>query len=103
MSHCDDIILRFVGGIRSTVITRWTAGQQVERSTLHQGHDSQTTSSHKPRLSAAQYSLNSAELWPKTVLSSFYFVFCYYCDKQLIRLEHYVYCQYCQDIRLRFP
>ena len=28
------------GGIRGTVVTRWTAGQQVERSILHQGHDS---------------------------------------------------------------
>ena len=28
------------GGVRSTVIARWTAGQQDERSILHQGHDS---------------------------------------------------------------
>ena len=27
-------------GIRGTEVTHWTAGQQVERSILHQGHDS---------------------------------------------------------------
>ena len=26
-------------GIRGTVVVRWTAGQQVERSILRQGHD----------------------------------------------------------------
>ena len=26
------------GGIRSTVVARWTAGQQLERAILHQGH-----------------------------------------------------------------
>ena len=35
------------GGIRGTVVARYTAGQQVERSFLHQGHDSeQIYSSH---------------------------------------------------------
>ena len=29
-----------LGGIRGTVVARWTAGQLVERSILHQGHDS---------------------------------------------------------------
>ena len=28
------------GSIRSTVVVHWTAGEQVERSYLHQGHDS---------------------------------------------------------------
>ena len=28
------------GGIRGTVVARWTSGQQVERSILRQGHDS---------------------------------------------------------------
>ena len=27
------------GGIRSSVVARWTSGQQAERSILHQGHD----------------------------------------------------------------
>ena len=33
------------GGIRSSVIVHWTAGQQVEQATVHQGHDSQQNSS----------------------------------------------------------
>ena len=33
------------GGVRSTVVDRWTAGQHVKRSILHQGHDSQPNSS----------------------------------------------------------
>ena len=47
------------GGIRGTVvsITRLTTGQQVERSIVRQGHDSQQNSSHWPRLSPAQYSI----------------------------------------------
>ena len=36
---------------------RWTSGQQVERSILHQGKDSYQHSSHQPRLSPALYSL----------------------------------------------
>ena len=28
------------GGIRGTVVARWAAGKQVERSILRQGHDS---------------------------------------------------------------
>ena len=28
------------GGVRCTVVARWTAGQHVERSILRQGHDS---------------------------------------------------------------
>ena len=34
------------GGIRGTVVARWTAVQQVERSILRQGHDSQTPLVH---------------------------------------------------------
>ena len=45
------------GGIRGTVVARWTAGQQVERSILRQGHGSYQNSSHSPRLSPAQFSL----------------------------------------------
>ena len=30
----------YVGGNRSTVVARWTANQQVERSILHHGYDS---------------------------------------------------------------
>ena len=44
-------------GIRGTVVVRWTAGQQVERAILRQGHDSSQNSSHSPRLSPDQYSL----------------------------------------------
>ena len=33
-------ICRVEGGIRSTVVVRWTAGQNVERLTMYQGHDS---------------------------------------------------------------
>ena len=40
-------------GVRSTVVARWTAGQQVDRAILHQGHDSQQNSYHQPRLSPA--------------------------------------------------
>ena len=29
-----------LGDVRGTVVERWAAGQQVERSILHQGHDS---------------------------------------------------------------
>ena len=35
-----------VGGIHSSVVARWTAGQQVEWLILHQGHDSWENSSH---------------------------------------------------------
>ena len=35
----------------------WTAGQQVERSILRQGHDLQQNLSHSPRLSPAQFRL----------------------------------------------
>ena len=45
-----------MGANRSTVVAGWAAGQQVKRSILHQGHGS----SQK-----AQYSLTSAESWPK--------------------------------------
>ena len=34
MSHLEDI-----GGIRGTVVARWTAGRQIERCVLHQVHD----------------------------------------------------------------
>ena len=50
-------------GIRGTVVSRWTTSQQVERSILCQGHDSQQNSSHSPRLLPAQYSLNIAGLY----------------------------------------
>ena len=36
----DYIISKMCGGIRGTVVVRWTAGQQVSRSILRQGHDS---------------------------------------------------------------
>ena len=64
----SDPSIQHVGGIRGTVVARWTAGQQVERSILRQGNDSSQISSHSPRLSPAQYSLNSAESWPKTLI-----------------------------------
>ena len=38
------------GGIRGTVVACWTAGLQVERSILHQEHDSKQNSSHYLRL-----------------------------------------------------
>ena len=34
---CDGLSKKEVGGIRGTVLAHWTAGQQVERSILHQG------------------------------------------------------------------
>ena len=40
------IVTAVVGVIRSAIVARWTAGQQVERSILHQEHDSQQNSSH---------------------------------------------------------
>ena len=43
------------GGIRSTMVARWTADQKVKRSILHQGHDSQQNSSDYLRLSTAQF------------------------------------------------
>ena len=43
----------------------WIAGQQVERSILHQDNSHQN-SSHYPRLSPAEYSLTSTASWPKT-------------------------------------
>ena len=64
-------VLGGYGGIRSTVVVRWTVGQQVGRSILQQGHDSEQNSSHSPRLFPAQYSVTSAELWPKTPFISF--------------------------------
>ena len=39
------------------MVARSTAGQQVERSILRQGQDSQQASSHSPMLSPAQLSL----------------------------------------------
>ena len=33
-------VYQIQGDIRGTVVARWTAGQQVERSILHQGHGS---------------------------------------------------------------
>ena len=60
-TQCNNNIT--IGGIRGTVVARLTAGQQVERSIQRQGHKS----SHSPRFSPAQYNLNSAESWPKTL------------------------------------
>ena len=40
---CDKLLIMDTmgrGGIRGTVVELWTAGQQVEQSILHQGHDS---------------------------------------------------------------
>ena len=34
------LIVHHGGGIRSTVVVRWTAGSLVGQSILHQGHDS---------------------------------------------------------------
>ena len=34
------VVLLSSGGARVTVVARWTAGQEVERAILHQGHDS---------------------------------------------------------------
>ena len=44
-------------GTRGTVVADWTAGKLVERSILHQGHDSEQNSYHFPSLSLAQYIL----------------------------------------------
>ena len=54
------------GGIHGTVVARWTAGQQAKQSIMRQGHGSQQNSSHSSRLSPVQYSISSAEQWPKT-------------------------------------
>ena len=73
LSIIDQYFLqRQSGGIRGTVVARWTTGQQVERSILRQEHGSYTRSMvHNKVISfaqvvSAQYSFNSAELWPKT-------------------------------------
>ena len=50
----------------------YSGGQQVEWLILGQGHDSRQNSSHSPRLSRAQYSLNSTESWPKTPIISIF-------------------------------
>ena len=65
-----EIVICIHRGVRGTVVARWTAGQQVKRS-IHQGHDSQPNSFHQPRLSPAQYSLYSAESWPKIPFYSY--------------------------------
>ena len=57
-----------LGGIRGTMVTRWTTDQRLERSILHQGHHTLQNSS--PRLSPAQYCLTSAESWPKSPIIS---------------------------------
>ena len=36
----DSFFQQVSGGIRGTVVARWTAGQQVERSILREGNDS---------------------------------------------------------------
>ena len=46
-----------LGGVRSSVVARWSAGQQVERLIIHQGHDSEQNSAHLPRLFTAKYTL----------------------------------------------
>ena len=65
---CWIILSSMVGGIRGTVVARWTAGQQVERAILRQAHDTFQNSSHLLRLFPAQYSLISVESWPKTLI-----------------------------------
>ena len=49
-AQCKECCGRFGGGwmgnVRSIVVARWSAGQQVERLILHQGHDSSQNSSH---------------------------------------------------------
>ena len=54
-------LIPYTGGINGTVEARLTAGQQIKRVILYQGHDSLQNSSCKPRLFQAQYSLRSAE------------------------------------------
>ena len=46
-NHWEDVFYKMYalsnvlhGGIRGTVVAHWTAGQQVERLILRQGHDS---------------------------------------------------------------
>ena len=46
MLRCQRIMCSYEGGICGTVVARWTAGQQVDRSILHQGRDSLQNSSH---------------------------------------------------------
>ena len=38
--YCIERYVFWTGRIRGTVVACWTAGQHVERSILHQGHDS---------------------------------------------------------------
>ena len=51
--HFRDAIVTLSGGIRGTVVAGWTTNQQVERSILRQGHDSNQNSSRSSRLSPA--------------------------------------------------
>ena len=45
------------GGTSGTVVACWISVQQVKRSILHRGHDSNQNSSHQPRQSQVQYGL----------------------------------------------
>ena len=47
---------RLYQGSHSTVVACWTAGQHLEQSILHLGHDSYQNLSDQPWLSLAQYS-----------------------------------------------
>ena len=44
------VAIKYRGRSCSSVVACWAAGQQVKRSILHLEHDSNQTSSHKPRL-----------------------------------------------------
>ena len=70
---------QYVSG-RSTVVACWTAGQQIQQSILHLGHD--PFQIHL-RLSPAQYSLTTQSL-PKTPFISFHIVHVSGCISQLV-------------------
>ena len=46
LSHLYHIHVTVTRDIHGTVVARWTAGQQVDQSILHQGHDLKQNSSH---------------------------------------------------------
>ena len=81
-----DIFTVRIGGIRGTVVTLWTAGQQVERSILCQGHNSQQYLSHLPK-SPAQYSLTVQNHSQNTI----HYIHSNPVDKFTVRMstEHY--------------
>ena len=55
-----------IGGIRGTVVARWTAGKQVEQSILHHLDMIQNNILSFAHLSPAQYSITSADSLPET-------------------------------------